>query len=144
MPRVHMPWHIQMWHDSFIKPAHSIQTQHPSVRRVHMWRASLICATYLIHICHGSFTYDMTHSWNWTIASTTSVVCGAFICDMPHSWVWHDSFIRAWHASYIYPMTRSHATWHIHLYHDSFIRAVTQSSTTSPQSACMHVTYVKK
>jgi len=68
-----------VWHESFM----------------YVWHDSLICVTWLIHMCH------MTHTYVWH----DSFICVTWlihICDMTHSLVLYDSFIRVSHVAFTY------------------------------------------
>jgi len=52
----------------------------------YVWQDSVICVTWLIHMC------DRTHSYVWH-DSFIYVTWLIHMCDMTHSYVWHDSFI---------------------------------------------------
>jgi len=98
--------------------------------------------TWLIHIGHDSFIWDINRSCvTWQIAKVFEMIhsYGPWLVHMGH-----DSFIRdmadsqsVWQESFIWDMTRSYVTWQIakvfdrthsywtwlmHMGHDSFIR----------------------
>jgi len=103
-----------------------------------VWHDSVICVTWLIHMC------DMTHSYVWR-DSFICVTWHIHMCDTTHSCVWHDPFIcvtrlnhhmcgmtpssHVWNdTSIILPFIC--VTWFIHecdtthlshVWHDSFI-----------------------
>jgi len=94
--------------------------------------------TWLIHMRHGSFIWDMAHHMG----------NGSFIWDMTHShetWLLHmrhDSLIwdithsyetrliHMRHDSFTWDMTHSYATWLVHIWHDSSISDIAHSYGT--------------
>jgi len=70
----------------------------------YVWHDSLICVTWLIHMC------DMTHSYVWR----DSFICVTWLihtCNVTHYYVWHDSFIRVTWLIHTFVMTHSYV-WH--------------------------------
>jgi len=70
-----------------------------------VWRDSVLCVTWLIHMC------DMTHSYVWH-DSFICVPCLVRMCDVTHSYMCHtqwyvcyDSFICVTWCAHIYYMT---------------------------------------
>ena len=85
----------------------SVQMLH---RRSCVWHDSIICVTWLIHIC------AMTHSYAWH----DSFIC-LHVCDMTHSYVCHDSFICAPWFICVCAVTHSCVTWLFQMWNDSFM-----------------------
>jgi len=71
--------------------------------------------TWLIHMGHHSFIWDMTHSYvTWLIRMRHD----SFTRDMTHSYeTW---LVHMWHASFTCDMTHSYVTCFLHIWHASF------------------------
>jgi len=129
--------------------AHSHVTWRIHMRNVTHWRMRLdffTSVTWLIHMWHNSFTFDMTHSH---MKCRIHMWLDSFICDMTHSYV--TCRIRIWNAAFICDLTHSHVAFHMcdvnefpctramiswtrdtqHMWHDSLTSDVTWLSHIS-------------
>jgi len=99
----------------------------------YVWYDSLICVTWLVHMC------DMTRSYKTNDYNVyRSMLWHELLeCDMTclyGKWLvrtWHDTFAQdiwlysvyipvLWHDSFICNMTHSYVTWLVHMWRDSF------------------------
>ena len=99
-------WHSCVRHDSFIRDSFICVTWLIHMCHVtysYVWHDSFICVTWLIHMC------DMTHSYVWH-DSSTCVTWLIHMCDMTHPHVWHDSFICVTWLIHMCDMPHSYAT----------------------------------
>jgi len=70
-----------------------------------VWHDSIICVTWLNHVC------DMTHSYVWH----DSIICVTWLtlaCDVTQSYVWHDSIICVTWLTHMCDMTHSYV-WRV-------------------------------
>jgi len=106
--------HSYVWHDSVICMTWLIHVC--DMTHTYVWHDSFICVTWNIHMC------DMTHSsvWHDSFVQVTQVTWLICMCDMTHSYVWHDSFIYVtWLISWLIPcrierVTLEHHVQHLH------------------------------
>jgi len=90
-----------------------------------VWHDSLICVTWLTHMC------DMTHSYVWH----DSLICVTWLphmCDMTQSYVRHDSLICVTWLTHMCDLT------HSYVWHDSLIELPTSTRTSLSRA----ITYV--
>jgi hypothetical protein len=106
---------------------------------LYAWRMTRLFVTWLVHMCHDSFTCDGTRVFirssplrNWLIRDMTRS-CVTWLIYM-----WRDSFTYNTTRSYVTWLanpfvhhlfaTGSYETWLVHMCHDSFIRDMTRVS----------------